>query len=79
LGLSNVSFWLNSGYAFEAVILYLSQYIIKWHIVLFYDTKFDFFVKVAVVRFLHCEDTIFLFIISILWENTLRLCKHPIS
>lgn len=35
--------------------------------------------RVVSAGFLHCKVTTFPFVISILWRNTLRLCKYPIS
>lgn len=44
------------------------------------DVNFDYLVKVASARFLHCEVTTLSFVIvSMLWRDTLRLCKYTIT
>lgn len=40
--------------------------------------NFDHLLNVLSARFLHYEVTIF-FVITILWEDTLRLCENPVS
>lgn len=42
------------------------------------DADSDAVVKVVTCNFLH-EVTIFLFEISILWRDTLRKCRYPVS
>lgn len=43
------------------------------------DVNFDLLLRVVSVMFLHCKANTFPFVISILWRDTLRLCKYSIS